>query len=519
MPAARADALDVRIPVPIPGRIAMALALVSGALLPLGLAPFDWAPLGVLAFTGMLAALWGRSPRAALLIGWCVGVGRYGVGASWVYVSIHEHGGASVLLAGLMVALFVAFLALLPALAACAWSALRPDTPGRAVSALVATHVLLEWSLTWFLTGFPWLFAGYSQLGTPLAGWAPIVGLPGLSAITVATGAWFWWLLWMRGAGTAVRMTGMVIGLLWLIGAALAPVAWTRAQGRPLEVALVQGAVPQELKWRNETEDFIVARYVDLSAPHWAEADLVLWPEAALTVYARRSGALLDALGARAQATDTALVLGLPDYDFAPEAPREPILRNTAVALGVGEGRYVKQRLVPFGEYVPLESVLRGLIEFFNLPMSRARPGPADQALLRIGDGIGLSMAICYEIAYGNLVRTLSADASVIATISNDTWFGGSIGPSQHLQMAQMRALELGKPLVRATNDGITALVDHRGRIVDRLPRFEAGVLRGAVQPRSGRTPYARVGDLPALCFALGLLLALMLRGARPSTG
>ena len=151
--------------------------------------------------------------------------------------------------------------------------------------------------------------------------------------------------------------------------------------------------------------------------------------------------------------------------------------------------------------------------------MSRARPGPADQALLRIGDGIGLSMAICYEIAYGNLVRTLSADASVIATISNDTWFGDSIGPSQHLQMAQMRALELGKPLVRATNDGITALVDHRGRIVDRLPRFEAGVLRGAVQPRSGRTPYARVGDLPALCIALGLLLALMLRGARPSTG
>ena len=522
MHAARADALGARtatrIAMRIAMRIALPLALVSGALLPLGLAPFDWAPLGVLAFTGTLAALWGQSPRAALLIGWCVGLGRYGVGASWVYVSIHEHGGASVLLAGLMVALFVAFLALLPALAACAWSALRPNTPGRAVAALVATHVLLEWSLTWFLTGFPWLFAGYSQLATPLAGWAPVIGLPGLSAIAVATGAWLWWGLLVRGAGTAVRTTGISIALLWLIGAALESVAWTRTQGDPLEVALVQGAVPQAVKWRRDTQDFITERYVDLSAPHWVEADLVLWPEAALTVYARRSGALLDALGARAQATDTALVLGLPDYDFAPEAPREPILRNTAVALGVGDGRYVKQRLVPFGEYVPLESVLRGAIEFFDLPMSRARPGPADQALLRIGDGIGLSMAICYEIAYGDLVRTLSADASVIATISNDTWFGDSIGPSQHLQMAQMRALELGKPLVRATNDGITALVDHRGRVVDRLPRFEAGVLRGAVQPRSGRTPYARIGDLPVLCFAFALLLALMLHRARANT-
>ncbi len=502
-------------PAPLPLRRALPLALAAGALLPFGLAPFELAPLAVLSFALALAVLHGRDARSALLVGWVLGLGRYGVGVSWIYVSIHEHGNASVLLAGLLVALFVAFMAVFPALAAMAFGALRTRSAASAACAFTACQLLLEWVLTWFLTGFPWLFAGYSQLGWPLSGWAPVTGVLGVSLFTVLSGAALWALWVARGRGTAVRALLAAVLLAWLAGAGLARVEWSRPDGEPLEVALVQGAIPQAVKWRREMRQPILDRYLELSEDHW-DADLLLWPEAALTVYARDSAGLLDRLGARARRSESSLVLGLPDYDFAPDDPRRVRLRNTAIALGAGEGRYVKQRLVPFGEYVPLEGLLRGLIEFFDLPMSRSRPGPAGQSPLRIDGGIGMSMAICYEIAYGELVRDLSADAALLATISNDTWFGDSIGPSQHLQIARMRALELSRPLLRATNDGITALVDHRGRIAGRLSRFETGVLRGSVQPRRGTTPYARLGGWPVLMLALLLLLPALRARPRP---
>lgn len=501
-------------------RVALPLALLAGALLPFALAPFEYAPLGPLSFALALAALWGRSAREALLVGYVLGLGRYGVGVSWVYVSIHEHGQAAVPLAVTLVALFVAFMAVFPALAAAVFGALRVRSASVAVLAFCACQLGLEWLLTWFLTGFPWLYAGYTQLHWPLAGWAPVLGVLGVSLFTVLSGAVLWALWQTRGRSRAMQALVAVTILAWLAGAGLARVEWSAPKGAALEVALVQGVVPQALKWRREMREPIQQRYLDLSAPHW-DADLIVWPEAALTVYASDSEALLARLGDRARRSGSTLVLGLPDYDFAPDAPREVRLYNTAIALGEGEGHYLKQRLVPFGEYVPLEGLLRGLIRFFDLPMSRSRPGPADQAPLRVAirgpeAGIGMSMAICYEIAYGDLVRELSADAGLLATLSNDTWFGDSIGPSQHLQMAQMRALELSRPLLRATNDGITAYVDHRGRLGGRLPRFEPDVLRGTVQPRTGATPYARLGSGPVLLLALLLLLPALRQRLRP---
>ena len=510
-PASGADAPLAGV---LPLRWSMLLGFLAGALLPLALAPFHLAPLGVLSFTLVLAALWGRTVREALLVGWIVGLGRYGVGVSWIYVSIHEHGGASVLLAGAMVALFVAFMAVFPALFAAGFAALRPRTLLVAVAAFTATQLGLEWILTWFMTGFPWLLAGYTQMDWPLAGWAPVLGVLGVSLLTVASGCVLWALWATRGAGRGIRALAVGVLLAWLAGAGLARIEWSDPDGAPLDVALVQGAVAQATKWRPESRQLITDRYLELSAPH-ADADLLLWPEAALTIYARDNAPFLDRLGATLAGRDATLVLGLPDYDIDPAAPRRAVLRNTAIALGAGDGRYVKQRLVPFGEYVPLEGLLRGLIEFFDMPMSRARPGPAGQAPLRIGSadgsaGIGMSMAICYEVAYGELVRELSAEAGLLSTISNDTWFGDSIGPSQHLQMARMRAVELARPMLRSTNDGITALIDHHGRVIDRLPRFEPGVLRGVAQPRTGATPYARLGSWPTLLLVLALLAGVL---------
>ena len=264
----------------------------------------------------------------------------------------------------------------------------------------------------------------------------------------------------------------------------------------------------QATKWLPENRLPIIQQYRSLSEPHWG-VDLILWPEAAITVFEHQAGELLARLDERGKAEGSALVLGLPAVE--PLADGDYAFLNTAIGLGLAEGRYVKRRLVPFGEYVPLEDVLRGLIQFFDLPMSHAVSGDAEQPPLQLGFGTAV-MAICYEVVYPQLVRE---EVDVLLTISNDTWFGASIGPEQHLAIARMRALENGRWLLRATNNGITAIVDEQGRVQARLPQFEAGVLQGSFQIMQGRTPFNRWGTYPLYAFLLVLLAVLGFRKAR----
>ncbi len=506
-------------PGPMAPALALGCALVSGLLLPLALAPFDLWPLAVLAPALLLAAVHGQSPRFALLLGYLHGVGRYGLGVSWIYMSIHVYGPAPPWLAGTLVGLFVLAMAIFPALMTWLFSRLKLTGRLAAGVAFCGLWVLFEWLLTWFLTGFPWLFVGYAHLESPLAGYAPVGGVLLVSLISVLTGVGLWWLgpvlrsgeqLWTRSAalGTAVLL------LLWVLGAGLSAVSWTRPTGAPLNVALVQGVIPQDIKWQSENRQAVLSRHLALSELHWG-MDLLVWPEAAITWFARDAPVLLEDLGDHARRHGTTLITGIPDYQRDPDDPYRAYFQNTAIALGTGEGQYIKQRLVPFGEYVPLEDVLRGLISFFDLPMSHARPGPSGQAPLRAGSET-LAMAICYEIVYPDLVRQLGRDATLLVTLSNDTWFGDSIGPEQHHQMARMRALELGRWLIRATNDGVTGLVDHKGVEQSRLPRFEPDVLTGTVVPMTGQTPFARTGSWPAVVMALLLLLLGWWRRSQP---
>jgi apolipoprotein N-acyltransferase len=289
----------------------------------------------------------------------------------------------------------------------------------------------------------------------------------------------------------------------WLVGAVLGQLSWV-VPGDSRSVALVQGNIDQAVKWRPESRLPIIQTYLELSEPHWG-ADVMVWPETALTVMTDNATSVISALDSRGKEDQTALVLGLPAVERIPQG--DTVFRNTAVGLGTADGRYVKRRLVPFGEYVPFERLLRGLIEFFDLPMSHTESGAWRQPLIRLGQERAV-LAICYEIVYPNLVRAQADDADVLITISNDTWFGASIGPLQHLQMARMRALETGRWLLRATNNGVTAIVDHRGQITGRLPQFAAAVLRGSYRIVDGDTPYTRLGDWPVLgLLGLGLLV------------
>ena len=495
----------------MPALLRILAALAAGAILPLALAPFGLVPL-MLVSAGALYWILSRTATSvgAFWAGWWFGVGKYGVGASWIYVSIHVFGAASPPLAVALVALFVAGMAVFTGLLGLVFHGVR-GSPGpqrtrqqdatRTAAArnaptvgiadalaFAALWTALEWVLTWFLTGFPWLFAGYAFIDTPLAGLAPVTGALGMSFVAVLTAA----CLVILPAQPSARRRVLVVAApaaLWVVAGSLQSVAWTE-RGPSRGVALVQANVPQEAKWNRDRLPEWKARYAELTA-HASDRDIVVWPEAAIPDYYHLAKAFIDET---AQTLSGDLVQGtvLAEVD----AGGTVTVYNAAVSSA--GGIYRKRRLVPFGDYVPFESALRGLIGFFDLPMSRGTPGAERQPHLEAA-GWDLAMAICYEIAYPKAVAEHGRGADVLVTVSNDTWFGSSIGPLQHAQMARMRAIENGKYLLRATNNGVTALIDDRGAVVAELPQFEQGVLTGTVQATTGSTPFVRFLNAPLL--------------------
>lgn len=483
----------------LPGKnlIAAGLAVLAGLLLPLSLAPFDFWWSGLISVFLLLALLQGASFHQALLRWYLFGIGQFLLGASWVFVSINTHGGASVLVAAGLTGAFIAAISLVTLAQGYVYQRFFSHLQLFWIPAFAALWFFKEWSTTWLLwAGFPWALLGYGHIHSPFAGYAPLIGVLGVGFVVALCAALLFAavtnlgrrrLVWLLSASGLIG-SGLLLGLL----------NFTQPISEPLKVSLVQGNVAQQTKWRRDMVEPIIRQYVGLTEAEWGR-DLVVWPEAALTLFADSAGSVLQPLDVRGDYSGTALLLGLPRR-------QDGTYYNSALVTGDGEGIYIKRHLVPFGEYVPLENWLRGAIEFFDLPMSHNQPGPDDQPLLRVKN-FKLALSICYEIAFPALVRQDAREAAILATISNDTWFGQSLGPHQHMQMAQMRALENQRFLVRATNNGITAVVDAKGQITGRLPQFESGVLRGTVVPLDGLTPYTRLGDWPLLV-GLALLLA-----------
>jgi len=419
----------------------------------------------------------------------------FSLGVSWIYVSINVYGGAPVILAGFLVILFVLAWSLNGLLFGFFYTRWIKYFPKGQLLVFPALWVFMEWFRGWFLTGFPWLYIGYGHLSSPLAGYAPVVGVLGVSFCVVLSAALIFQFF-------ERRKIGPVIGLLiiWMSGFALSSVNFVTEQ-KQISVAAVQGNIDQHTKWQRKMVGPILDQYLGLTNDQWG-ADIIIWPEAAITLFRENALGFLKELDHRGKQSGSTLVLGVPDRDA------DGSFLNTAVVVGNGQGSYIKRHLVPFGEFVPFENLLRGLISFFDLPMSHNKSGPEDQPTL-LADTLKLSLSICYEVAYSELVRSTAELPDLFITISNDTWFGSSIGPSQHLQIAQMRALENGRYMLRATNSGITAVINHRGQITASLPQFEPGVLRSSAGIMTGTTPFHRFGSLPILllCFVwLGLL-------------
>ena len=474
------------------------IALLAGIAMPLAFAPFHYYPIALLSVSLLFLTWQGIDGKQAAIRGFLFGLGLFGVGVSWVYVAIHEFGQASMLLASLLTILFVAFFALY--LASLGWgikkiTAERNFTAIDYVLLLPLAWLFFEWFKGWFLTGFPWLELGVSQIEGPLSGYTPVVGALGVSLIAAVSAgllASFWQFKEIKSL--------LVIAIIWVGGSALNTVEWTYESAPPISVSVIQGNVPQNIKWDSEQVLKTLFLYQTKTEEQW-KSDLIVWPENAATVfYHQAKTAFFDPLGAAARKNNTDILLGLPLYD-------DDGIRyyNGMMSLGAEVGFYHKRHLVPFGDYVPFEW-LRGLITFFDLPMSSFHPGEDDQALLSAaGQKIGIS--VCYEDAFSSEVLDTVPGASILVNATNNAWYGDSFAPHQHLQISQNRALETGRPVIRATTNGISALIDYRGKLQATTAQFELAVLNGKVGPRQGMTFYVQWNHWPLLILALFMLL------------
>ncbi len=491
------------------------LAGIVGALTSLAFAPFQLWPIAIISPILLLLLLHNRSAKMASLIGFMWSLGLLGAGISWVHVSMDVYGGLSLPISLLLMLILVSYLSIYSALFAGLLNRFFPrSTPYRFMLVAPALWLIADWLRSWMLTGFPWLWLGYSQIDSPLSSFAPIGGVQLITLVIVlGAGACAYALLNKKPYWLALPVA------LFIGGYGLKFVDWVTLDATTkTSFTLVQGNIEQSKKWLPSERWPTLTKYLDMTRPYW-NSDVIVWTEAAIPALEVELQSFLRNLDRTAKSHDNALITGIISRD---EEKKE--YYNSIIALGntLNEGqynyktqhRYHKYNLLPFGEFVPFGDLLRPIAPFFNLPMSSFQRGDYVQPNV-VANNRHFVPALCYEIIFGERLRRNSTkDTDFILTISNDTWFGESHGPFQHMEIARMRALELGKPLIRSTNDGITAITDYRGKIIDQIPQFQDGVLNAEVTSTKGNTPYHIMGRWPLAIF---IVLALALSFVRAS--
>ncbi|HSH40735.1 MAG TPA: apolipoprotein N-acyltransferase [Arenicellales bacterium] len=486
-------------------------AAAAGGIGVLGFGPIGqfWAVL--LSAAALLWLWWDATPRRAAWLGFAWGAGLFGIGVSWVYVSMHVYGHMPPWMAVVVVIVFVAILSLYPALVGWVfrrWLARRALIG--ALAGLPALWALAEWVRGWALSGFPWLSLGYSQVDSWLSGWSPVLGVYGVSWLVMLTAA-----LAVAALRRGLRpwWAAAVAVAVWGGGLGMGQVRWAEPQGDPLEVALVQGNVSLDRKWDADERPRILNRYLSLSN-HLEDRDLVVWPESALPYFIHEvDNRIWESM--RRHPAD--FVLGMLESRTDGRSVRT---YNSVVAITEDDPQlYRKVHLVPFGEYLPLEPLFGWVIDYLKIPMSDfdAWDGPEQGPLQAAGTGLG--MTVCYEDAFPEeTIKPLPA-AGVLVNVSEDAWFGDSLAPHQRIQMARMRAMESARPMLRAANTGVSAIIDHRGRLTASSQQFVATVVKGPVQPMQGATPFVRWGNAGIVVLSVALIALTLLIGWRSVGG
>lgn len=484
------------------------LAFLSGALTVLGFAPFHFV---VLPFVTLAVLFWqwaqAGTTKQAFKIGWAFGLGFFLAGVSWIYISLHTFGAMPLPLAALATLLFCAFLALFPATVGYAVARSGRSSAIKLMLVAPACWVLAEWVRSWIFTGFPWNSIGYSQIpNSPLAGFASVAGIYGVSlAVAAIAGAIAVLAVRWRERRTVVRAAVAIVAVIAASGFALKQIEWTTPAGAPVRVSLLQGNVAQDMKWREDEVVKTLKAYAGLVLT--SRAHLIVLPETALPLFLHQVPAeYLDALREHAKENQGDVLVGVLE--------REPNgeYYNSAISLGSSpQQKYRKSHLVPFGEFIPLRPALAWIVNILAIPFQDFSRGAVDPQPLNIA-GQRVAVNICYEDVFGEEIIRQLPQATLLVNMSNVAWFGRSLAPEQHLQISQARALETGRYMLRATNTGMTAVIDQRGRVIKAAPQFTAATVEHEVPGYQGVTPYVRWGNYMALAIVAGMLMLAFLQ-------
>ena len=495
--------------------------LLLGAFSVLGFAPFYWYLASVLSLIGLFY-FWhlSQSPKQAALAGFIYGLGFFGAGIYWIYISLYEFGGMPSLMAGVLTLTLCAFMALFPAAvgALSVWASGVSLTSRKTHTMLLTIPLawaLTDWVRSWIFTGFPWLSIGYSQVPrSPLAGYMPVIGVYGVSLLTVFSASLigFWLAKNFIHKANTLRWQRNAIALLffiWGTGGLLKIVEWTVPIGKPLSVSLLQGNIAQNLKWIPEVAEQTLVLYLKMAES--SSAQLIVMPETALPVLSSEIPLALKArLQIHAKKNQGGMLVGLVELENGEYF-------NSVLSLGSSPSEvYRKSHLVPFGEFIPLKSALGWIYrDLLNMPLSDLSRGTTHQQPMSIASQ-QVALNICYEDVFGEEIIRQLPRATLLVNVSNDAWYGESIAADQHLQFSQARALETGRMVLRATNTGATAIIDPHGQLVAQAPHFRQFMLNGIAQGYRGSTPYVRWGNW--LFLGICLIITLFLIRSKLST-
>jgi apolipoprotein N-acyltransferase len=492
------------------------LSFFSGFSLVLAYAPFSqwWVMLIVLPL--FFNSINGSDVKTATKQGYIFSLGWFASGISWVHVSIDQFGGLPLAFSLLLMLLLCCYLALYPALACYLSSRFAPKRQF-SLWLLPPFWLISEFLRTNLLTGFPWLSIGYSQIDGPLSSFAPLIGEIGISSLLLITS------IAVINTVTNNYRKSHIILLLGIFTSTylLANISWVKPTQNTVTTALVQGNVEQSIKWQPEKEWPTMLKYLDHARKNY-DADIIVWPESAITALEPTAQDFLSLADKSAALNDSAIVTGILNYKYDSKA-----YFNSLIVLGKKEStdneghyqyehrnRYYKNHLLPIGEFVPFGEWLRKIAPIFNLQYSSFTRGDYIQPNL-VAKGYHILPLICFEIAFpAQLAANFTDKTNVLLTVSNDSWFGNSHGPHQHLEIARMRALEFGRPLLRATNNGVTAIVDHRGNIQAKLPQFTEAVLKAEIKLVEGKTFYSKY--LQLIQWSLPLILLILFYSLYP---
>jgi len=482
--------------------------ILLGAFSILGFAPFYFFPATIISLIGV-CYFWyaSTSAKQAAYIGFMYGLGLFGAGIYWIYISLHTFGGMPALMAGFSTLVLAAFMALFPAAVGALSKYFSSNKNHVFLFAIPVFWALADWVRSWIFTGFPWLTIGYSQVPySPLAGYTPITGIYGVSLITVFIASLLGFWAAKKPASIAWRRNTIAVLIITITaGHLLKLIEWTTPTGKPVSVSLLQGNIPQNMKWDPEIALQTIHQY--LSMAEQSKAKLIVMPETALPVIASELPMEFKTrLQQHAKQNRGDILVGMVERE-------NNEYFNSVLSYGSAETTaYRKSHLVPFGEFIPFKIAFGWIYrDWLNMPLSDLSRGEKYQQPMQVA-GEKVAVNICYEDVFGEeIIRQLPA-ATLLVNVSNDAWYGDSYAADQHMQFSQARALETGRMMLRATNTGATAIIDQQGYVIAHAPHFVQTSVNGTAQAYSGATPYVRWGNWPVITFCFGILFMLWRR-------